>query len=282
MEISTTVLLCPRNDEESLTILRLAEAIGLSMVVSSQPHGAKLAKESHLLERILEINPQVNTVVIVEIPGSKEEEMLRAQGLDVHVIDHHRYDEVDRRNAKSSLEQFCEYFKLNDEKISALGFLPKEISWVAAIDRGFVWELREQGYAPEEIQQALAYYRTLTLQLGEARREKEETAAKIAWEAREEKNGILMVRSVADDISIRDALSFLVATTFEKPQTVFIVQGHRRMYVQDTDAASALFDRFGGFTFGGDRCWGILKDDGNLPKEEEILEVLVRAIGARV
>jgi len=85
----------------------------------------------------------------------------------------------------------------------------------------------------------------------------------------------LIVRSQEDRVSIRDAVSFLVAEQFEEPRPVMIIQGKRRMYVQDTPKARALYDRFGGFTFGQDRCWGILKEDEDLPSVDEVLQIVV-------
>jgi hypothetical protein len=276
MDLSTTTLVCPRNDEEALTILKLAKAIGLATVVSRQPHGAKLFKEKRLIGHIMEANENTQTVAIVEIPGPETEVMLRGQGLEVLIIDHHRYDEVDRRNAKSSLEQFRDLFGIDDEKAKALGFDPWLLASVAAIDRGFVWELRKMNYTQEEIRRALDHYRTLTLELGEERRLREEQAAEVAWERREERDGLIIVRSAENDISVRDPLSFILAKNFDGPREVLIVQGKRRMYVQDTSHATELFDAFGGFTFGGARCWGILKSDEILPPEEEVIAILLK------
>jgi hypothetical protein len=72
-------------------------------------------------------------------------------------------------------------------------------------------------------------------------------------------------------VSIRDAISFLVAEEFLTPPVVIVYQPKRVVYVQDTDTALALHQTFGGFTFGQNRCWGRAIKDGTLPTIDEIL-----------
>jgi len=275
MNIKSTVLICPRNDEEALMILKLAEKLELAVIVSKQPHGAKLDRERDLLDRIRSIALEAKHVVIVEIPGPEAEEVLRSAGLDVSIIDHHRYDGLDRMKQESSLEQFRAMFEIDDDRLVEWGFDAAMVRSVGVIDRGFVWALKDAGYVGDDRKKALAYYRTLTEELGVDRREKEEAAAKVAWEAREERDGVIIIQGAEDRVSIRDALSFIIASEFEEPQPVLIIQGERRMYMQDTPKAMALYKAFGGFTFGQDRCWGILKEDGNLPSVDEVLAIVV-------
>ncbi len=269
------VLICPRNDEESLMILKLAEKLGLAVLVSKQPHGAKLDREKKLEVRIRAANPDAERVIIVEIPGPGAEDELRASGLDVAIIDHHRYDGLDRMQSESSLEQFIAMFQISDDQLTRWGFEAELVRAVGVIDRGFVWALKDAGYVGENRKRALAYYRELTEELGVERRAKEELAAKLAWSAREERDGVIIIRGDEGKVSIRDALSFIVAQQFDEPRPVMIIQGKRRMYVQDTPHAKAIYDKFGGFTFGQDRCWGILKEDGDLPSVDEVLRVVV-------
>ena len=274
-DIQSKVLLCPRNDEESLQILKLSTAIDLPTLVSDQAHGAKLSGEKDLLARLLEVNSDMKTLVIVEIPGVKEEEDLRKQGIEVVIIDHHRYDDLDRMSQQSSLEQFRKLFELNDTKLTELGFDPKMIAGVGAIDRGFLWELKNEDLNEDERKQAIAYYRSLTMELGGERREREEELAQIVWKNRVEDEGVIILRSDDDTTSVRDPLSFIVAENYpdHPPQTV-IFQGSRRVYVQESEKARELYDTYGGFTFGRDACWGKMNDDEALPTQEEILKVL--------
>lgn len=269
------VLVCPKNDEESLQILKIAEALDIPMIVSDQPHGARLEKETGLADRIKQVNPKATEVVIVEIPGPEVEAQLEASGLKVTIIDHHQYDELDRSNEKSSLEQFLDVFGVDDVRLGELDFDAKMVRAVAAIDRGFVWELKNEPLTEQERKRALAYYRALTMELGPERREREEAAARAAWENRTQKAGVIVVESDDEQTSIRDALSFIVADTFGEPQVVLIKQGNRRLYVQDTDAAKKLHQAFGGFLFGGGRCWGILSEDGSLPPVDDVLAHVV-------
>ena len=269
-----SILLCPRNDEESLMILKIADKLGLSVLESLQPHGARLEKEDDLVSRLQETNPDSMKLVIVEIPGPNMEKELEKLGYEIVVIDHHTYDDLDRMNQKSSIEQFLELYEVDDMLLKALGFDPQMVEAVGAIDRGFLWELETLGWNEALKAKGRKFYRSLTLELGPERRKKEEEAARAAWENREEKDGYLVVRSQGDDVSVRDALSFIVADEIGKPTSMIVTQGTRRVYVQETDETDKLKKVFGGFTFGRNRCWGILKDDGDLPSVEEVLKVL--------
>ena len=275
MNKQNTVLLCPRNDEESLQILKLAEAISLPTIVSRQPHGARLEKEKDLLARVMEVNPNVTDLVIVEIPGPHVEQELIDQGIDVTIIDHHRYDDLDRMKQESSLEQFLAHFSIDNHQLVALGFDPKMIAAVGAIDRGFLWELKNEDLTEDERSQAIEYYKQLAVEVGGERREKEEALADQIWSQREEHDGILILRSPEPDVSVRDSLSFLVAKAYpdDPPQTI-ITQGSKRIYVQESPQAKALYDRYGGFTFGRDACWGKLSDTGDLPTVDDVLAIM--------
>jgi hypothetical protein len=178
-------------------------------------------------------------------------------------------------NQKSSLEQFRELFDLNNTKLTELGFDPKMIAGVGAIDRGFLWELKNEDLNEDERKQAIAYYRSLTMELGGERREREEALAQIVWKDRVEDDGIIILRSDDDTTSIRDALSFIVAEHYpEHPPQTIILQGSRRVYVQESEKAKQLHDNYGGFTFGRDACWGKLSDGEALPSLEDILKVI--------
>lgn len=273
-DVNQYLLICPRNDEESLMIARIAEKAKIPTLISSQPHGAKLAKESDLLGRIQDVNPEAGTLVIVEIPGVAVEDELKGLGYEIVIIDHHRYDDLNRMKPQSSLEQFLAYFEITDTELEKFGFDLVLVQGVAAMDRGFIWELRKT--LPEtEWKRAIDFYRALSKELNRSQREEEERVAEEVWNEREERDGIIIIRSEEDRISIRDALSYLIAETYNRPMPAIITQGTRRIYAQETDAALRLQETFGGFTFGGDRCWGVLKEDGEgVPSVEEVLGVI--------
>lgn len=258
-------------------ILKLAKAINLPVVISDQPHGAKLHREPNLSMRINRADESAKKIVIVEMPGEESEAELRAQGLEVVIIDHHRYDDLDRMQSKSSLEQFRELFALDDQAIIKLGFDPIVVNAVGLIDRGFIWELKKEGWAQENIERGIAGYRALAKELDADKFAQEEIDAEVAWREREERDGLVIIKLDDDMLSIREALSFIIAREYSAgPPTLVILQGERRIYVQDSDRAKALFDHFGGFTFGQDRCWGMLATvDRPLPLLDEVLKLIV-------
>ncbi len=130
-------LLTPHNDGESVVIIEIARRLGLDVRVSEQPWGATLDKEP--AESF--INAKEN-VIIAEIPGIKKEADL-AQHHTLFIIDHHKYDDLDRTNPKSSLEQFAKLFGHT---------LNRWESGVALNDRGYIPALEANGYTQQEIE----------------------------------------------------------------------------------------------------------------------------------
>ncbi len=276
----TSLLICPRNDVESREIVKLAEGFGVPTVVSEQAHGAKLDLEPNLIDRIRTANPIAHDIVVVEMPSMASEDRLRELGFDVHVVDHHRYESLDRMKSESSLEQFRALFAFDDIALTMAGFDPVLVKGVGLIDRGFVWELAKEGVPEADRKRMIAYYREETAKLGTKRKE-EEAEAKKVWKKRRMDGDVIIVESNKKDLSIRDAISFLVAEEFPAPPVTVVYQPNRVIYVQETDTALALHQTFGGFTFGQNRCWGRAIKDGALPSLEEVLAAHRLAIVTR-
>ena len=258
------LVILPQNDPESLVIGELCGAFGITCLLSAQPHGAYLGAEPDIVRRIKITKATVSVLVIIEIPGIKEEEMLRNQGYQVDIIDHHRYDGLDRMHTKSSLEQFLEYFAISDEDLARRGFSPLLVRGVGVIDRAFVWGLMTEEYTQEERNQIIDYYQGYSLKLeGEGRKEQEEIARQ-ALAVAHETNGYLVVKNPKPGARIRDALSFEIARQYEKPQPL-VLYDYDVIYVQESPRAKELYENFGGFMYGGDeRCWGKKTDDMQL------------------
>jgi len=273
IDVRTVVLLTPINDPESVTIRRIADAFEIPVLVSKQPHGATLAKESKLLARIQETNPNAQTIVIVEIPGLKEEDELRQTGMKVEIIDHHRYGEIDRTNNISSLEQFLAYFKISLDELRLKGFDPLLIQGVADMDQGFVWKVKSRNHTKDDEERIFEHYHHLLLELGGEKRKEQEAIAVRAFEQRIEEDRYVFVENPVHGIGIRDALSFEVAKFYGRPTTL-ILHENRIIYVQETSKALELLEKFGGFTYGGDTCWGIWQKEG-----QNILEEVKQIVG---
>ncbi|MDA0208336.1 MAG: hypothetical protein O3B64_02950 [bacterium] len=270
-----TILIIPQNDPESLQIGKIAHAAGIPTLYSEQPHGARLENEPDLFGRLQELDPNRLTLVILEIPGPKKETELRALGYRIDIIDHHMYDDLDRMQPLSSLEQFLAYFEIDQADLMSLGFNPRMVLGVGVIDRGFLWQLKREGFENEEAIRVRAYYRELLLELGAERRFSQEALAKEVWEKRRMEGDVLILESTEDHLSIRDPLSFLMADAYpDMPPETIIRQGNRRVYVQESKRAPKFLARYGGFTFGHGVCWGMVNESGHLPTTEELLEML--------
>lgn len=273
MNLATTVLLCPKNDEESVLILKIAKAAGIPTVVSPQQHGAKLELEKNLEERLRKENPEAETVVIVETPGPEREAELEKAGFEVVIIDHHRYEGLNRMKPESSLDQFLVVFGLADEKLVELGFDPFLVKGVGMMDRGWVWELSREGIQKDDRKRIMEYYLSFLDELGGERPENMVEARKV-WETREERDGVIIVKTPTET-RIREALSIILAENYDEPPVSLIVEGSHRISVQDTSLAPKLHETFGGYVFGKDRCWGYPSTPEKPgPSVDEIMEVL--------
>ncbi|MFZ2681630.1 MAG: hypothetical protein WAZ14_00840 [Patescibacteria group bacterium] len=271
--MSAAILLCPKNDEESLQILKVAAAAGIPVVVSEQPHGARLHHEPNVIARLKQADPQATRVVIVEIPGVSVEDELRSIGYEVVIIDHHRYPDLDRMQHLSSLEQFLEVFALSDTKLTELGFDPVLVRGVGMIDRGFVWELSKEGLSKVDQKRIRDHYVELMHELG-APSEGAVAEAKRAWDERQQVGELLVVQSKRADLHIREALSFVLADLYESPPQVLILEGSGRVSLQDSWLAPRFYAKFGGFTFGQDLCWGFAPEPGSpAPSLEAMLQL---------
>ena len=105
--------------------------------ISKQGWGARIDKEPKKnLEKLKKI------VIIVEMPSPEFENKLKEKGYILKIIDHHKYDKLDRRNKLSSLEQFA---KLLNFKLSRFQ------RGIAFNDRGYIYLLKEKKYSIKEI-----------------------------------------------------------------------------------------------------------------------------------
>lgn len=271
VDMTDAVLLLPKNDEESLLIGDIAATAGIPMVVSDQPHGARLHREERLIERLRAASAIASTVVIVEIPDPSTEDELRAQGWKVIIVDHHVYEGLDRLAPKSSLEQFLDVFGITDDRLVELGFDPFLVRGVGALDQGFVYELAKRGITGDDKRRVISHYLSLTNRLG-ARLAKAAVAAEEAFATAEMRNGVQIIRSAHADVHIRSTVSFLIIAKYDVPPPTVILEGSGAVSVQDSERALTLFEKYGGYVFGGGRCWG--RRDGDIPSLDEILAII--------
>ena len=144
-DTSDLTLICPNNDPEAYTILKIARKLGIDVMVSEQPHGGRLNREPASAFENLK-----HRVAIVETLGPDIEEKLGHQGHEVIIIDNHQYikDGYDRRHPLSSLEQFAD---LVGYKLSRLE------KGIGIADRSYVYGLLKEGYPKQEIEEIFTY-----------------------------------------------------------------------------------------------------------------------------
>lgn len=262
MSIKNTVLIVPPNDPEAVQIYLMAKAMELQIIRSGQPHGATLDREPDVVKLVRDGGWK--RVVVIEMPGPKSEEKLRAMGVEVVIIDHHHYTGLDRAHhpktgkpLPSSLEQFVKLFRLTDARLKKLGFDPWFVRAVGIMDRGFVWALLKEGYKKKDLMDVVNYQRTLMALVRDPKNdEKKQKVAQKAWDAREEWNGFFIVTDKSDQ-QIRNRISLIAALERGEPTPLIVVEKKRGLiYVQESGQGMKLFETFGGFTFGMDRNWG--------------------------
>lgn len=268
MKFSDMLLVIPPNDAEAILIAKLAQAMGMPVFASKQTHGASLDVEKKLLPLIKK--GKYEQVVVVEMPGVKTEEKMRALGIKLTIIDHHHYGELDRAHHSktqkllpSSLEQFLKFTHLTDKKISAFGFDPFLVRSIGYLDQGYVWELQQMGYSKAQMKQVLAFHDDLLSPLLNPKTEaKKQRAVDAAWKRRKKWKQFFVVETHAD-VQLRPRLSRLIVLKVGKPTSLIIIEHKRHLiYVQESDYAERLRKTFGGFTFGMDRNWGYRNEPG--------------------
>lgn len=256
-----TAVLVPPNDPEAVMIRDIAKDFEIDVIASNQPHGAKLNDEQDKVQKI--IDEGYETAVIIELPGEGQEQKLRDNGVEVKIIDHHEYTGLDRAHNEhgerlpASLTQFLDYFAITDDDLREHGFDPKTVHGIALMDGGYVWALRNHGYDEGEIREIIKTQKDLMESVRKVQNEEEKEAhARKIWDEREHWNGFYIVVNETD-YEMRARVSLIIALELKKPTPLILNdRGRGFIYVQETELASDLFAKFGGFTFGSGDNWG--------------------------
>ncbi|MDP3970908.1 MAG: hypothetical protein Q8P90_04360 [bacterium] len=267
--LERVVLVCPRNDAESQTITHLAERLGMTVITSDQKHGATLDKEPDLSNKLSATQKQ--EVWIIEIPNVEIEEALRVSGLELEVIDHHRYGSLDRTQASngralpSSLEQFMARTHITDTELMAWGYDPKTVRGIGIMDHGFVQGLRNHQYDQADIARVIEFRQQLAAEIDPQYPERV-IAAEQDWAQRREQDGFMVVESTQP----YDARTFISEAAMKagldtKPVVISVNSG-AKIYVQNINPAGvpALIEHYKGLVaeprlaFGfGSNCMGV-------------------------
>ncbi len=247
--LERVVLVCPRNDAESQTIMHLAEKLRMTIIVSDQKHGATLDKESDIAHKV-DATPK-QEVWIVEIPNAAVEETLRTQGLAEEVIDHHRYGSLDRTQSAngatlpSSLEQFMAKTHITDAELTVWGYDPKTIRGIGIMDHGFVQGLRDRQYDQTDIAQVIAFRQQLAAEV-DPQYPARVRAAEQEWACRREQDGFTIVESTLS----YDARAVISEAAMKEgkdtdPMIISVMSG-TKFYVQNISPSGVgyLIDHF--------------------------------------
>ncbi|MFH1405529.1 MAG: hypothetical protein ABIH21_05600 [Patescibacteria group bacterium] len=286
MKLSDTVLIIPPNDAEAVLIMRIADKMGINIIRSGQAHGATLDKGRDFVATVRKGGWK--KVIVVEMPGVKNEEKIKKFGIELVIIDHHYYDDLDRAHNKktgkvlpSSLEQFLKLFRLGSVRLKKLGFNPRLVRGIAIMDRGFVWALRRAHYSKKEIEKIIDYQKQLMGSVKDMSHEKKkDKIAEDLWKIRKQWGKFIVIEDNSG-IGMRSRISLIIAREIGKPTSLIIVEKKRGfIYVQESKHARALLKHFGGFTFGMDCNWGYQnskkKKKVTLEKVQGFLETVIK------
>lgn len=143
--LNETLFVVPRNDGEAVRAVEILEALGAPHLrVSKQAWGATLDREG-LPARLPD---GVKRIVVFEIPSITTENELRQNGIEVVIIDHHFYKDVDRRRDDSALEQLATILNWPMSKVDMA---------LAVNDRGYIPGLKAMKLTEAEIREVRMY-----------------------------------------------------------------------------------------------------------------------------
>ena len=285
------LLLTVRNDPESTLICKLAEQMGMAMLVSEQPVGARLDAEPNVIERVLATGKR--EVWIVEMPGPFTETALSEAGMTVTVIDHHRYGgemsldrtkDEDGTRLPSSLEQFLTLAGLSDAILEDWDLDPHLVRGIGIMDDRYARGLRDEGYSAEERAAVVAFRNQLARENYE-HFDAEQAQAQVAWDGRLVEEGFIVVRSRAQTQAVRGAVGILsIAHDLDEHPLIVSDMNGAEIFVQNVDPSlsEALMAHVHGstFTFGAGRCWGVSNQQGGTHHTVESILATIREIRA--
>lgn len=141
LNTANTTIICPLNDAESFTIIKIAKRLGFETRVSLQNSWfCPLNREPNAT-----FHESKENLIIVEMPGPENEAILSKKHR-LFIVDHHHYASLglNRDNPKSSIEQFAKL----------IGYtLSREELGIAINDQKYIYGLVEAGYSQEEIKE---------------------------------------------------------------------------------------------------------------------------------
>ena len=197
---SNTTVLCPLNDAESFTIVKIAKRLGFETRISTQNSWfCSLEKEPDHFFSHLKKN-----VITIEMPGVAREQNLSLNH-NVIIIDHHGYPslKLERENALSSIEQFADMIEYT---------LDRAEQAVAINDQKYIYGLIDAGYSQQEINEV----RKLDLSL-QGYTDKEFEILKNDFNSPQiSKNGVYTYHS-----SVKDKFSYLVDLHISSQKNAF-------------------------------------------------------------
>ncbi len=130
------VFVCPANDGEAQTIVALLKRNGEVVLVTAQSWGASWdGLEAEIKSAVSSAIADGDTVYGIELQGAAPAGAVN--------LDHHCYENDDRSNPKSSIEQVASVIGV---KLTAFE------QAVAANDKGYIPLMREQGFDNDTIQ----------------------------------------------------------------------------------------------------------------------------------
>ena len=120
-------LFCPQNDLEAVSIIAIAERLGIDVIKGPNKWGVTL---DGAIDTLMNASLNANLIVI-EMPGAQATSTLQERGINVIHIDHHVYNKHgDLSHVQSSIEQFASligYTLSYDEQLIAINdrdFIP--------------------------------------------------------------------------------------------------------------------------------------------------------------
>lgn len=288
------VVVTVKNDPESELIVRLAQMLNMSLIVSGQDMSATLDAEHDIVNRLNRLH--CREVWVVEMPGRRMEQAIMDAGYVLRVIDHHVYTQMRINRMRdpdtgvlmpSSLEQFMILAGIDMHELQRMGMDPYAVWGTGLYDSGAGRALRRAGFTKEQARATIALRTRIMREPDPAKFDREMAEARRLWASREwrEWYSLIIAGGNVAPAVVQAALEDALNRGHQQDEQPIVLSAKDSAVTTVRHVEPAVIAHLDGeivgahtFVFGSDNCWGVDNRKGKRPVYlEEVLAALETA-----